>query len=218
MAPSSPVIVCFGDSLTAGFQSPSPENPRALATPYGDALQERIAPRATVVTSGNCGELTGEMVLRFSTDVLRQSPTVVVILGGTNDLGWNADPAEILRNLVTLYERAAAAGVVPVPITVPSIRVEGLDGSPDAGAFLAHHLDRRRRLNRLILEYAQRKALPYFNLFDLTAEPNTDMLAPGYSNDGLHLSTAGYRRFGSALYERVFAPRLDEWFPMSPAS
>jgi len=35
-------IVTFGNSLTLGFQSPTPENPLGEPTPYGLFLQERI--------------------------------------------------------------------------------------------------------------------------------------------------------------------------------
>ena len=81
------LIICFGDSLTAGFQSPTSENPHGRPTPYGEWIQEFIGAAGQVRTSGVCGELTGEMVLRFRRDVLAHQPTFVVILGGTNDLG-----------------------------------------------------------------------------------------------------------------------------------
>ncbi|NJN36989.1 MAG: hypothetical protein HC794_07970 [Nitrospiraceae bacterium] len=47
------------------------------------------------------------------------SPVYVPILGGTNDLGWNASPTEIMRNLVKMYEQTFAAGGLPIPVTVP---------------------------------------------------------------------------------------------------
>ncbi len=211
MTRSLPRIICFGDSLTAGFQTPTPANPAGRETPYGDVLQERLGTLATVVVSGICGELTGEMVLRFSRDVLDRHPAVVIILGGTNDLGWNAQPPEIMRNLSTLYGRARSAGIIPVPVTVPSIRADGADAGPDAATWIADHLERRRRLNRLILNYAQTHRLPALDLFEATAEPDSHLLAAPYSNDGLHFSTEGYRLFGMLLYEQVLAPRLRDW-------
>lgn len=69
-------------------------------------------PPGRVEISGICGEVTGEMVLRFRGTVLDRKPQMVIILGGTNDLGWNADPAEIMRNLVKMYESARAASIV----------------------------------------------------------------------------------------------------------
>ncbi|TLY22944.1 MAG: hypothetical protein E6K68_01725, partial [Nitrospirae bacterium] len=88
-APILPLIVCFGDSLTAGFQSPTAECPDCQETPYGRFLAERLGDRGQVQISGVCGELTAEMVERFERDVVRHRPAWVVILGGTNDLGWN---------------------------------------------------------------------------------------------------------------------------------
>ena len=68
-------IICFGDSLTAGFQSPSAEYPTGQETPYGGFLQEWLGPSVEVRVSGICGELTGEMAMRFRRDVLDIGPS-----------------------------------------------------------------------------------------------------------------------------------------------
>jgi len=198
-------IVCFGDSLTAGFQSPTADNPHGIVTPYGRFLQELTGPAVRVSVSGICGELTGEMTKRFRLAVLAHQPTHVVILGGTNDLGWNALPEDIMRNLIKMYELAAAAGIEPVPVTVPSIRVGDDLRSEEGCRWFAAHLDRRHQLNTLILRYAESKRLVAFDLFAATAEPETQQLAARYSNDGLHLTTAGYRLVAERLYQEVFA-------------
>ena len=201
-------IVCFGDSLTAGFQSPTADNPQGTETPYGRFLQELTGPAGRVSVSGICGELTGEMAMRFRSAVLIHQPTHVVILGGTNDLGWNAAPADIMRNLLKMYELAVAAGITPVPVTVPSIRVGDDFRGDEERRWFAEHLDRRRQLNGLILCYAASKRLAAFDLFAATAEPETQQLAARYSNDGLHLTTAGYRLVAERLYQEVFASAL----------
>lgn len=202
---NTPLILCFGDSLTAGYQTPSPTHPHTEETPYGQVLQERLGGQARVEISGICGEVTGEMLLRFRAAVLNRRPQTVIILGGTNDLGWNADPSEIMRNLIKMYELARAASIVPVPVTVPSIRVEVGRDNPEAATWLAEHIQRRQRLNALIADYAGRKGLPWFDLFTATAEPDSLLLAEPYSNDGLHLTTSGYQLFGRLLYEQVFS-------------
>jgi acyl-CoA thioesterase I len=201
-------IVCFGDSLTAGFQTPTADNPQGVLTPYGTFLQELTGPAVRVSVSGICGELTGEMAMRFRSAVLAPQPTHVVILGGTNDLGWNAAPADIMRNLLTMYELAAAAGIKPVPVTVPSIRVGDDLRSEEGRRWFAEHLDRRRQLNGLIARYADSQRLALFDLFAATVDPESQQLAGGYSNDGLHLTTSGYRLFADRLFHEVFASIL----------
>lgn len=201
-------IVCFGDSLTAGFQSPCVDNPQGAETPYGEFLQALTGPSVRVSVSGLCGELTGDMVRRFRSAVLVHEPAYVVILGGTNDLGWNVTPATILGNLLQMYELATAAGVTPVPVTVPSIRVGDDLSSEEGRRWFADHLDRRRQLNGLILRFAESKGLAAFDLFSATAEQETQQLAAQYSNDGLHLTTAGYRLMAERLYREVVAPLL----------
>lgn len=182
-------------------------------TPYGYYLQEWLGVSTEIQVRGVCGELTGEMAMRFQRDVLQQQPSHVVMLGGTNDLGWNAQPAEIIRNLVKMYESARAAQIVPIPVTVPSIRVEAACGGPDTEAWIGQCLSRRAELNRLIQEYALSKGLPWIDLFVATIESTTGQLAAHYSNDGLHLTTAGYRLLAQLLYDQVFAkvfPRSQE--------
>lgn len=213
-----PVIVCFGDSLTAGYQSPMPGLSWLQETPYGEFLQERLGPQARIVVSGVCGELTGEMAMRFRQDVLERTPLSVVILGGTNDLGWNAAPAEIMRNLLKMYELALAANIRPVAVTVPSIRGEedivGSVAESEGRRWFDEHIQRRQALNKLLSDYCEKKGVPCIDLFTATAEPETLRLAAAYSNDGLHLTTEGYQKLADLLYEQVFAG----WFGRSNCS
>lgn len=163
---------------------------------------------AEVISSGICGELTGEMLVRFRREVLRHRPHLAVVLGGTNDLGWNGTPAAIMPNLVKMYEQLLADGGRPVPVTVPSLRVDGEGNGQEALEWIGPHLDRRRELNARILEYAASKGLTAIDLFTATAEPDTGLLAAPYSNDGLHLTTAGYRLFADLVYRHALEPTL----------
>jgi len=210
------MIVCFGDSLTAGYQSPTHANPMGEATPYGRFLKEWLGGRVEIRVSGICGELTDEMVNRFSRDVLPHRPSHVIILGGTNDLGWNARPVDIMGNLVKMYESAWAARIVPVPVTVPSIRPDTEDGGPDAEAWLNRHLSGRNELNAMIGKYAGIHELTSIDLFSATVDPATRLLAAGYSNDGLHLTTAGYRLLARLLYDQVLSNVFSPLHGMNP--
>lgn len=200
-------ILCFGDSLTAGYQSPTHEVPYYHETPYGGFLQKRLGPRIKVITSGICGEVTSDMVQRFQQDVVLRSPDYIVILGGTNDLGWQDDPAEIFSRLRTLYTHAREARIRPVAVTVPSIR---MDIDPASRAWLQEVVMQRRKLNEMIAAHCAQEEIPWVDLFTATADPDTLLLAERYSNDGLHLTTEGYRTMADLLYEQVFRARVPE--------
>jgi lysophospholipase L1-like esterase len=209
-----PYIICFGDSLTVGYQSPTPVNPEYLETPYGEYLQGKLGPNCWVLVSGLNGELTSEMVNRFRGDVLDRSPRYVIILGGTNDLGWNHTPLDIFNNLATMYDQALSEDIIPVAVTVPSLRpLQGMDiskasdlqGSKSAEReMIRSHIERRLDLNGQIREYCVSRQIPWVDLFSETTEAETQLLDPIYCNDGLHLSTRGYTRLADLLWSQVF--------------
>jgi len=185
-------IVTFGNSLTVGFQSPTPENPMGEPTPYGLFLHELMGEKSEILVMGVSGELTSEMVQRLDRQVIQQKPDYVVILGGSNDLGWGLQPEEIMENLILMYERVKEKGIQPISLTVPSIR--GFDAM----------IPPRKVLNSLMMEYSQSNHQPCVDLFMGTAEPETFRLAEKYSNDGLHFTTQGYRRIAELLYQQFF--------------
>ncbi|MBF0536679.1 MAG: hypothetical protein HQL03_00325 [Nitrospirae bacterium] len=186
------LVVAFGDSLTVGFQSPTYESPWYQETPYTDFLNQMLSERITFVAKGISGELTEEMVRRFPGDVLAARPDYVIILGGSNDLGWGMQPTVVMQNLYTMYTMAQEAGIVPIAVTVPSIR--GYDAL----------ISPREVLNNMIKDTAMRINIPCVDMFTKSAEPDTLRLAQQYSNDGLHLSTEGYMLIADLLYNEVF--------------
>ena len=217
-SPRKPDIICFGDSLTVGFQSPTPEHPMYQETPYGEFLRRQFATKGqecSIVINGICGELTADMVNRLPKDVLEPLPRYVIILGGTNDLGWNLTPSDIFSNLSQMYTQAQNENIVPVAITVPSLRPfqDSLDSSLSGPQFMnspewhmvSPHINRRVELNRNIQDYCRANHMPCIDLFTETAEAESHLLALPFSNDGLHLSTRGYQRLAELLWTQVFS-------------
>ena len=100
----NPYLVCFGDSLTAGYQNSADGFGLSVNTPPGAFIQEWVGSQAQVMVAGICGETTNEMVQRFSQSVLAHNPKFVVILGGTNDLGLGLTPLQIRQNLRWMYQ------------------------------------------------------------------------------------------------------------------
>ncbi len=208
-------IVCFGDSLTLGYLSPTRDSPFPESIPYGAYLRDWLDARAHVLVRGVCGETTEDMRRRFHPDVLDHKPEMVVILGGTNDLSVGISPETIMGNLQVFYDQAQANGLLPVAVTVPSLREDGWlasegDGGGGVSAIspaIKQAIAQRVVLNQSLKEYCGTRQIPVVDWFAETCEPETQVLASVYSNDGLHLTTTGYRK----LAEMIWAQVLENW-------
>ena len=124
-------IVALGDSLTVGeneFEVSDsdehvsyPKHLELLAQQYLNSHTPQSDRKVKVVNKGISGELTQGMLGRFSRDVVAERANCVIILGGTNDIGWNLDPKTIARNLGTMYDDALNSDIIPVACAIPSI-------------------------------------------------------------------------------------------------
>jgi len=186
------IVIAFGDSLTVGFQSPTFNHPWYQETPYVQFFNEKLYQKAYFILKGINGETTDAMVKRFERDVIKNNPDFVIILGGTNDVGWGIPLEKVIKNLVFMYKNSISAGIIPVGITVPSIR--GFDNL----------ISPRLYLNERIKKHCSSLHIPCIDLFTATVEPGSLRLATEYSNDGLHLSTEGYKLLAELLYNEVF--------------
>ncbi len=195
-------FVAFGDSLTVGFI------PSRIATqPYSRFLKEMVDDflkqlekdgdvEVRFINRGVNGDLTSGMLVRFRKDVIQLNPQYVIILGGTNDIGWGLPVEEIFLNLQRIYEMALENKVKPIACTVPSI-IGWDEGIPQ-----------RVRLNHAITQYCSEKGLLVADVFSKTCDPKTKRLRSEHSSDGLHLNTLGYRKMAESIFEEVVKGRL----------
>jgi len=199
-------IVALGDSLTVGeseFESSDSEEfasyPRyleILAQQHLSSLQSEL--KVNVLNRGICGDLTSGMQERFLKAVVDEKADYVIILGGTNDIGWGFDSTMIAHNLTTIYDAARNESIVAVACSVPSIL--GFD----------ELISPRLTLNRMIRTEAERRSLTFVDFFGATADPLTNRLSESYSADGLHLNTNGYREMGRYAFDKWLKPLLDQ--------
>lgn len=190
-------FVAFGDSLTVGFI------PLRIATqPYSQFLKEMVDDflkqlekdgdvEARFINRGVNGDLTSGMLLRFRQDVIQLNPKYVIILGGTNDIGWGLQVEEVFLNLKRMYEMALNNRINPIGCTVPSIL--GWDGG----------IPPRLRLNKSIQHYCLEKRVLFADLYAKTCDPKTKRLRSEYSSDGLHFNALGYRKMAESIFDEV---------------
>lgn len=186
------LIVALGDSTTAGtpaFESPleaPPEGRGDEQSQYAYWLM-RAHPGWRVLNRGVNGERTDEIRARFARDVEGPRPRCVIVLAGVNDVYQDRPLKDAQADLLWMYRRAKALGIVPVAASVlPFTRA-----TEDQSRRLA-------QLNAWIKTTAKREKIPYCDSALSVADPKDPRKLNG-SPDGLHPDAAGYRALGEAL-------------------
>jgi hypothetical protein len=149
-------IFAFGDSLTEGMTYKSVHHNKSSFHPYANVLRT-LVPKTTVIESGVVGERVESMRNRLRVEMKERDltrPLVVVILGGTNNIGgMHSSPASTARDLLGMHEdlhalqRSASAGASgssslhTVAVTLPTFPMD-------------HFRQIRLELNALIRDFA----------------------------------------------------------------
>jgi lysophospholipase L1-like esterase len=107
--PQGTVIVAFGDSLTAGYQMADADSyPAQLAGLVG----------REIVNRGVSGDTTADALARLDRDVLAESPGVVLLSLGANDMVRRQPMEATFDNLRRIIDRIQARGALVVLIGV----------------------------------------------------------------------------------------------------
>lgn len=203
-------VICYGDSLTAGFCSSG-----AQFEPYGRSLVKELAARGVpceIVVSGHTGKTAEEMVASLDTSIVDiaglegkglarildddVTPDLVIIMTGTNDMGKGATPEAIVQDIADLHAACHRRGVATIAL-VP----------PPAPCAQPHRENDRIHLRSIISEWAAGEA-------GVQAVVDPAQWAPLYGGpcvwdfDGLHFSPSG-----SALLAQGLAPLVAKLLP-----
>ena len=191
------VFVALADSLTVGFQSPSPIAPNGGETPYTQWLEKMVREKlrgigrnvnAFIVNAGINGDSTDGMNWRFGQDVAAEKPNFVIVWAGLNDLFAGKSPSDVFESIVELYERCHDIGASPIGCTLTPVE------EPDQvnEAIVA--------LNGLIKGHCLEEGIPLVDLYGATTDAS-GRLRRELSNDGAHLNTEGYRLVAEIIYK-----------------
>ena len=107
-----PVIVAFGDSMTAGVgANPGEDWPSQLSTMLG----------IEIINAGRAGESTASGVGRIGRVIDRYKPDIIMIEEGAYDLKNGRRHQTIASNLIKMVKIAMQKGVKPVLIGFPNV-------------------------------------------------------------------------------------------------
>ncbi len=183
-ADNRPAIVCFGDSLTAGFGVDP-------GSSYPDLLQRALDQHGyhyRVVNLGESGDTSQDGLDRIAL-VTAEKPRLVIVEFGAND-GLRGQPVSNMeRNLAQIIEllQRAGAQVVLAGITLP----------PNYGP------DYIRRFTAIYPELATRYKVSLIPFLLEGAAGKSDLM----QQDGLHPNAAGTRLVAANVL-RVIEPLL----------
>lgn len=202
-------ILCYGDSLTAGFA-----NGGNAFEPYGRAMADTLGGLGTpcdVSVCGHSGKTASEMVASMDSGlsdmlgnwgkglrrILREDGPfdLVLIMAGTNDIGYDHRPEAITGDVLRLHAACHELGVKTCLLPPPS--------APCGDA--PWHATRRQVTQRL-KEWAEGMPGHVVIIDPSTIVPAAVGAAAGaamWDPDNLHFSPAGSRRLGRELASRI---------------
>ena len=167
---AEPVIVAFGDSLTAGL-GVTPEDS------YPARLQAKVRAEGyayRVVNAGSSGDTTAGGLRRVDW-ALKNKPDIVIVALGANDALRGQDLASVRANLDGIVARFQKAGARAL--------VAGMEVPPNYGARYAADF------RRLYVEVARKRGAAFMPFLLDGVAGNPQLNQP----DGIHPTAEGYR-------------------------
>ena len=185
-------VFCYGDSLTAGTSPPLD-----YLYPYAPSLEQALGTATAVVRHRGLPGATAAMMLQNPDDEIRglrgllkkTQPALVVILAGTNDLGYNSESAPIVTAVCGLHEIAHSLGISTVAVGIPPSAYQSMQSE---AAELAN------MVNRELQAWCGDRpgSLCTFTDHPVASWSKGDAR---WAPDGLHFSPEGYRVLGEGL-------------------
>ena len=198
-------ILCFGNSLTAGTPGYEPEYGWGdLKSQYGYWII-RFAEKdgfsnISFDNRGVPGELARWMPNRLSHLLQNSSYSYAIILGGSNDIGWQDTPDEIIDYLLDLWKIAIERGIKVIACTIPPI-----------GAYYPTIQAAQKELNQLIASCVDEfDGVSIVDTFNGLANADGLLRYEYDSGDGLHLSVEGYKRMGELIWKESLHSMLNK--------
>jgi lysophospholipase L1-like esterase len=128
------------------------------------------------------------------------NPDAVILLAGTNDLGWRRSDEYIVRNLETI--------LWDLRKLLPDARILVQSVTPRE----REYAETIRSVNRHLWQFAPTQKAAYLDLWPTLALEDGE-INPEYSEDRLRLTEAGYE-----AWLRELRPAIDELLARPPAT
>jgi lysophospholipase L1-like esterase len=167
----APTLVLLGDSITENWSAADPE----------------LFASGDLVNRGIGGQVSAQLLVRFTPDVVRLHPRAVHLMVGTNDIAGGLGPVsddDFQGHVSAMLDLADAHGIrVVIGSILPAARI-AWSPAVDAVGMIA-------RWNAWLRETARERGLGYADYFAALADERGGLPA-SLGNDGVHPNRAGY--------------------------
>ncbi len=180
--------VMLGDSLT---QFGGNWNKRLLGRDEGPYINRGIA-----------GDDTDGIYDRLY-QVLPFHPTAIIFLAGINDISHDDEPQEVANGIFRIcaeIRRQSPSTKVLLQSLLP------INVSFHQWKLLERKTDTVVEVNTLLHQKAEEKGVSFLNLFPLFTLPDSNVMRPELTVDGLHLTEKGYAIWVTALKKILGLP------------
>jgi lysophospholipase L1-like esterase len=140
---------------------------------------------------GISGDVTEGVLFRLD-EVTSSTPAKVFLLIGINDLARGVGQETVFENICKIV-RTIRASSPKTKVFVQSI----LPVNNEFETFRGHTSKTNEVLwiNQQLRQWCKQEKVTYVDLFSSFVTPGTSRLNPNYTNDGLHLTGAGYLKW-----------------------
>ncbi len=169
-----PRVVFLGDSITDGWR-----------------LNEYF-PDRDFINRGISGQITGQMLGRMESDVIKLRPAAMLVLGGTNDIAREVPLAGIEDNLTAIADLAEFHNIKLIFASVLPVSDYHKDVNPNYEMTKTRPLATIRALNDWMKAFCARRDCLYLDYYSSLVDAD-GYLKADVADDGLHPNGAGYR-------------------------
>ncbi len=110
-------IVCYGDSITYGYETPITQSKRNYPALLKGRLESELKKEIQVINSG-CNSMTSDWgVANLQNLVIDHSPDIAIVMFGINDAVYVGSEQQYLTNLFQIHNRLKEQNIESVFLT-----------------------------------------------------------------------------------------------------
>lgn len=185
-------LVCLGDSLTSGYGVFKED---CWVSIVRDSL------KIEVLNKGINGDTMPGMLSRSYRDVVKNHPTHVIILGGSNDFMSNRSLKLVTDNLTEIIKESLKEGIIPIVVTEPTIANTLAERKWDGSVDYNKVNDLLLYYRNWILDFCTKENIPCIDLYNCFLEQLKTTDSISLFIDGIHPTKAGHKLISECILD-----------------